>query len=93
MVAGLEAGDARADRLDHPCRLVAVDRWQFAAPGAVEIENVAVADRAGRGPDQDLARVRLGEFDRLDGQGLAERAADGGFRFHGGIPAERRKLR
>ncbi len=36
MIAGLEAGHARADRLDHARRLVAVDRRQFPAPGAVE---------------------------------------------------------
>ena len=83
MIAWLEAGHALADRLDHTRRLVAVDRRQFPAPGAVEIEDVAVADGAGSRLDQNLAPVRLGELDRLDDQGLAERAAHGGFRFHG----------
>ena len=75
--------DAGADRLDHARRLVAVDRRQLAAPGAVDIEDVAVADRAGGDPDQDLAGAGLGEFDRLDGQRRAEGAADGGSGFHG----------
>ena len=36
MVADFQARHARADRLDHARRLVAVDRRQFAAPGAVD---------------------------------------------------------
>ena len=82
-VADFEPRDPRTDRLDHARRLVAVDGGQFAPPGAVDEENVAVADRAGRGPDQDLARPRLGELDRLDRERRAEGAADGGFGFHG----------
>ena len=71
------------DRLDHARRLVAVDRRQFAAPGAVDIEDVAVADRAGGGPDQNLARARVPKLDRLDRQRGFERAADGGSGLHG----------
>jgi hypothetical protein len=81
-VADFQARHPRADRLDHARRLVAIDRRQIAAPGAVEEKDVAVADRAGRSPDQDFARPWLGELDRLDRQGCAEGAADGGFGFH-----------
>ena len=92
MVAHFKAGDARADGFDHARRLVTVDGRQFPAPSAVDVKNVAVADRAGGRADQNLARPRLGEFDRLHGQGRAEGAADSGFRFHGNNPAEWRDL-
>ena len=82
VVAGFQARDGGADRLDDARRLVAVDGWQIAAPGAVAEENIAVADRAGARPDQNLARARLGEFDRLNRQRSAKGAADGGFGFH-----------
>jgi hypothetical protein len=83
MVADLQPRHARADRLDHAGRLVAVDGWQIAAPGAIEEENIAVADRAGGRPDQHFARARLGELDGLDLQGRAISAAHGGSGFHG----------
>ena len=83
MIAGFQPLDARADRLHDARRLVAVDRRQFSAPSPVHVKDVAVADRAGGRLDEDLARARLGELDRLHGQGRAEGAADGGFRFHG----------
>ena len=88
MVADFQARHALSDRLDDARRLVAIDRRQIAAPGAVDVKNVAVANRAGRGPYQHLARPRFGKVDRLDGQGRAEGAADGGFGFHGAVPAE-----
>ena len=82
VVAGLEPGHAGPDRLDHAGRLVAVDGRQFAAPGAVDVGDVAVADRAGGRPDQNLAGAGRPELDRLDGQRRAEGAADGGSGFH-----------
>ena len=47
-----------------------------------------MANRASRRPYQRLAGSGFGEFDRLHGQGRAEGAADGGFGFHGVVPAE-----
>ena len=93
VVADFQPGHARADRLDHARRLMAVDRRQFAAPGAVEVENVAVADRAGRRPDQHFARPGLGEFDRLDRSRARRRRGRRRLSFScGRIPAEWRDL-
>ncbi len=74
-------------------RLVAIDRRQIAAPGALPIEDVAVADRAGLDLDADLALAGLGEVDLLDRQRLSEGAADRGAGFHGRAPdsGERRR--
>ena len=55
-VAAPEPSDPGPDRLRHARRLVAVGCREVAAPGAVDIGNVAVADGAGGRPDQDLAR-------------------------------------
>ncbi len=82
-IADLHALDAQPDRLDHARRLMAVDRRQVAAPGAVEIENVAVTDCAGGQLDPDFARTGIGEFHLFDAEGRAEGAADGGSGFHG----------
>src|SRR5208283_1138073 len=82
MVAGLHARHAGSDRLDHAGRLVPVDRGKVAAPGAVDIEDVAVTDGESRGPDHHFARARRGDLDGLDRQRRPERAADGGSGFH-----------
>src|SRR5208283_3047461 len=67
-VAGAEPAHAGPDRLDHARRFVAIDRGKVAAPGAVDIEDVAVADGASGRPDQNLAWAGLRDLDGLDGQ-------------------------
>src|SRR6266852_8853096 len=94
MIAALQPGDAGSDGLDDSGRLMAIDSRQVAAPGALHVVDVAVADGAGRELDLDLARAGLGDVDLLDQQGLAELATDGGFHgrsFVGGV-AWRRKI-
>ena len=58
--------------------LVAVDRGQRAAPGAVGVGDVGVADGAGRDADRDLAGPGRVERHLLDAERLAEGPADGG---------------
>ncbi len=67
MIARFYAQDSRADRVDDPGGFVPVDRRQIATPGAVDKENIAVADRAGLHLDPDLAGAGLGKLDLLDG--------------------------
>jgi hypothetical protein len=82
MVAGFEAGHTGSDRLDHARRLMAENRRKVAAPGAVHVEDIAVADRTGRHFDLHFTRAGRREVDGLDGQRRAKRAADGGLGFH-----------
>ena len=82
-VARLEPSDSGSDRRDDARCLVAVDRGQVAAPGAIDIQNVAVADPAGRRLDQDFAGPRRGDLDRFDRQRRPEGPADCGSGFHG----------
>ena len=67
-----------ADLDDDARRLVAVHRRQRAAPGALEVVDVALADRAGGEPDPHLAAIGCCELHLLDHERFAERAADGG---------------
>ena len=83
MIADGDMGYAGADLLDHAGGLVAEDGGQAAAPGALEVEDVAVANRGGCQLDADFTRLRRGEVDVLDDQRLGEFTADGG--FHGGL--------
>ena len=80
--------DVGPDLLDDPRSLVAEDRRRVAggvgAGGGVE---VGVADAAGGEADQDLARLRLGELDLLDGERLAELLEDRGAHLHLGESA------
>ncbi len=82
MIAGFYALDAGADRFDDSRGFMAEDRRQVAAPGAVGVENVAVADRAGLDLDPELAGAGLGEFDLFDAERLSKGAADGGAGLH-----------
>ena len=75
---GARPRDARPERGDMAGGLVAVDRGQRAAPGAVGIGEVGMADRAGGDPHRDLARARRVERDLLDPERLPEGPADGG---------------
>ena len=81
-IAHLQARHAGTDALDDSRRLVAVDRGQVAAPGAVKIENVAMADRAGGDLDPDLAGAGVRQFHLFDAERRPERAAHGGPNFH-----------
>ena len=69
---------AGADLDDDPRRLVPEHRRQRASPGALEVVEVALADRAGGEPDPQLAASGRCELHVLDHERFAERAADGG---------------
>ena len=69
---------ARADLDDDPRRLVPEHRRQRASPGALEVVEVALADRAGGEPDPHLTAIGSCEPNILDHERFAERAADGG---------------
>ena len=84
MIAGPQPGHARSDRLDDAGRLMAVDRRQFSAPGAVHEEDVAVADRAGPHIDENFAGAGGAKLDQFEAERRAEGAADGGSGFHAG---------
>ena len=75
---GARPRDAGAERGDPAGGLVAVDRRQRAAPGALGIGDVGVADGAGVDRHCDLAGAGRGERDVLDAERFAEGPADGG---------------
>ena len=75
--------DAGADLFDHAGGLVAAEHRHGAAPGALDVVDVAVADGAGGEPDPDLAGPGRVELEVFDHQRLAVFLADGG--FHGGV--------
>ena len=64
---------------------MAIDRRQFAAPGAVEKEMSLWQIAQAAILNSDFARAGVGQVDCLDGQRRAEGAADGGSGFHGGF--------
>ena len=73
MVADGERADVGPDLLDDPRSLVAEDRRRVSGGvGAGCGVEIGVADAAGGETDQDLPRLRLGELDLLDDEGLAE---------------------
>ena len=78
-IAQGQLAHAVTDGSDMARRLVAIDRGQGAAPAAVDIGDVGMADGAGFQRDLDLAMMRGGEGDSLDGQGCTEGVANGGF--------------
>ena len=83
LVADLDAVDPRAHRLDDPRTLVTAHRGDRAREVAVEHVEVGAAEAGGRHPDQDLARSRLVELDRLDREGLPELTHDRCCCLHG----------
>ena len=72
MIAGGEALHPRAEAADHARGFMAIDGGKRPAPGAVGIEDVAVADGAGRHIHRDLPGPRDIQLDLLDRQRLAE---------------------
>ena len=90
-IADFQTRDAGADAFDHARRLVAVDRGQFAAPGAVEKVDVAVADRAGGDLYPHFAGAGIGELDLFDAERRSELAAYGGPGLHVGSCGRRRE--
>ena len=84
MIAGREAGDALADRLDHARALVAEHGGRVAGRvGAAGRVEVGVADAAGGEAHQHLARPRPVELDVLDDERLGELLEYGGADLHG----------
>src|SRR5262249_46540417 len=70
--------EARTDRLDDARALVAEDDRARADPVAVADVQIGVADAGGGQADEDLARARLVEPQRLDGRPRAGALDDGG---------------
>ncbi len=78
VVAHEDSLHAGADLDDDPRRLVPEHRRQRASPRALEVVEVALADRAGGEPDPHLTAIGSCEPNVLDHERFAERAADGG---------------
>jgi len=79
-VAWANAFDVGSHRFDDARGLVAIDRRKPAAPCALDVVDVAVADRASGDVDPNLAPRRRVEPQLLDDERRAEGAAD--CRFH-----------
>ena len=100
VVALLEVVDAGADLLDDARRLVAERHRHRPRPVALDHRQVRVAQPRRRDLDQDLARSRRVELDRLDLQRLRLRVGrrsahlvqHGGSDFHAFSPARRRRV-
>ena len=85
VVADREPFDAGTDLGDDTGCLVPEHGRQRAAPRALEIVEVALADRAGGELHAQLAGVRCRDLDLLDHERLAERAADRGPHLTGAV--------
>jgi hypothetical protein len=70
MVAGPDRGDVVADRLDHARRLMARQEGERRRIDAVDEMKVGMADAAGSGADQHLARTGRRHRDHFDGSSL-----------------------
>src|SRR5690606_27131586 len=79
------AGDSRTGAADMAGGFVAVDGRQIAAPAAVDVGDVGMADRAGSERHLDLAGAGRAQAHRLDAERLAEGLADGGADLGHGI--------
>ena len=71
VVAGLDVGDAVADRLDDARRLVAEQEREVVVDAALAVVQVGVADPARLDLHDRLARPGIGDDDRLDADRLA----------------------
>src|SRR6185503_10115289 len=69
-VAGRDAGDAVADRVDDPRRLVAQQVREVLADPALAVVQVGVAHAARLDPHGHLAGTGIGHHDRLHRDGL-----------------------
>ena len=82
-----QVADPGAHGGHHPGGLVAVDGGQGAAPGALGVVDVGMADGAGVQRDLHLPRPRRAQGQGLNGQRFPEGVADGGADFcHGASP-------
>ncbi len=83
MIAGLNAGDPRADLAHDPRAFVSEDRGEDAlAVEPVERVGVGMADAGGHDLDQHLARLRPLEIDFDDLEGLLGFEGYGGAGLH-----------
>jgi hypothetical protein len=82
MIARFDGGYALADGLNDARRLVAENRRRARGQRSVKNVEIAVADAAGDGPDQNFGRIGLINLDFLHGERLVGRAHDCGFDFH-----------
>jgi hypothetical protein len=78
MIAGRQAGHARADLLHDPRPLVAKHHWQRGGMNALSDVEVGVADPAGRHPNLQLTSPRRIELEFLYDQWLPELVQDSG---------------
>jgi hypothetical protein len=77
VVARLQRGDARSDRLDHSCALVPEHARRIPARvGTGRRVEVGMADAAGDDPNERLALLRLLQLDVLDDERLPELLQD-----------------
>ncbi|WP_235031578.1 hypothetical protein [Geminicoccus flavidas] len=76
MIAGSNSADARTNLLDNPGRLVPEHGREASAPSTVEGEHVAMADRAGGDPNEDLTTAWRCKVDLLDRDRLPEHSAN-----------------
>ena len=81
VIAGLELGHVRADRLDDAGGLVAEDRGGRERVVAIDEVQIAVAHTARDGAHEHLASDGLRDLDVLDGEGFIGTMEYGG--FHG----------
>ena len=89
MIARHNTGDAGAHCGNHAGCLVAVDSREFAAPGALGIRDVGVADGTGFEVDENFTPPWRSELERFDREGFAERPAYGGLDLHGNLAGMR----
>jgi hypothetical protein len=86
VVARLDVGHVRADRLDDTRGLVAEDGGRGEGVVAVDEVQVAVADAGADGADEHLVGERLVDLHLFDRERLLRAVEDGG--FHGGLLRE-----
>jgi hypothetical protein len=91
MVARPHRGHLAPHSLDDSCRLVPENRGRLEREQPMDIVKIAVADPAGDGPNQDLARGGAVYIDLFDRERLFRRAKDRSLDFHlsvflGGCP-------
>ena len=84
MVARLHVAHFRTDLLNDARRLVAEDGRRGTRVIAGDIVEVAAADAAGGGPNQDLVGFRVVDLDVFDAERRAHLVQNGG--LHGGSP-------
>ena len=82
VIAGLDRGDRVADRLDDTGRLVPENRGNLRRQRAVDTMQIAMADAARDGADEDLVPARIIDLDIFDRERLIDRAKHCGFHFY-----------